>query len=285
MKRTLLAPRLNFWLLFSLALWCAFGSKNSYALLDDVTLLEDVPIIGQDFAYRLNFTQTQNNTQQPAPTNAALKQLNKQLRKTLNAQRKASASFALFRQKPYAARFDRAILQQWLESEGYLSAKIRSDLSGKRIQHHINLGQRFTIAEVTITAPERVPTPSEYVLPLQPGMPLSAQKVLDSTQALKTHIEANSCLFSLKVSYLAQVDYNQHLAYITLQVEAGQEAVFAQPNIAGNGDIASEFLQTAVLYKPGDCYKKNTGGKIPLGAVTNQLGGQGRTHYICTGGR
>lgn len=221
-----------------LLLTCAFMWWPSTAL----ALLEKLPFFEGKHPFEL---QTSNNPS-----------LAKFLTQQLNQQRQESSEFKLLSARQNAINFDRDILTQLLESEGYFGATISSNFETKKIVYTITSGEQYLLKELNLDFPPSVDKPSTYLMPVQLGEPLKAEAVIASLAFLKKQLLAQQCLFELKLSYTAEVDHQARKGFLTFHLAPSQNVLFGNPYITGAEGVARGLLNRQLSFKEGDCFNR-----------------------------
>lgn len=171
----------------------------------------------------------------------------------LEAQNKDQQTRAL----SYRERMIRSDLLKAMESRGYYAAKIRfRDGEEEKADgtYTIDSGPLYTIRDITIK-------PDRYGalladLPVKPGDPLLAARVLAAQNVLLDAIAKKSCALTLHVSYTATIFPGQTQARLTFTVETGPDAKFGPAIFAGQKTVETAYLDKLVPWNEGDCFKR-----------------------------
>lgn len=163
------------------------------------------------------------------------------------------------RRETYREENIQADLAKALRAKGYYEGAVeyRDDEAAEFTGTYIvKPGPRYTVSAITIE-PEKF---QDAALPgLETGDYLDAEKVLSAQASLYEWIQANNCYYALDVQNSVVLNRENGTGSVTLQVQAGQEAVFGDLTFQGSQDVKHSYLGKLAAWQPGECYRH---GKI-----------------------
>ncbi|GAB2198369.1 autotransporter assembly complex family protein [Sessilibacter sp. MAH4] len=182
--------------------------------------------------------------------------LKKMLQEELSRQHKDNEILKLYSNQNKIANYERTLLNEFLRSKGYYSAKISSQQIDGKISHVIQPGKLYVINKIDIELPEGVPPiPDNYVL-LKTGDPLVAEKVLIIQDNLTTWVKSNSCLYQVKVVYKAKIFPETGNATLTYSTSPSPATTFGPVTFSGLRSIDEAYLRDRMNFTSGECYNR-----------------------------
>ncbi|MEX2964418.1 autotransporter assembly complex family protein [Microbulbifer sp. TYP-18] len=183
------------------------------------------------------------------------RQLQDWLREQLEAQRNSSSVLQSYRDPRDVARYERGTLGKLLRSRGYYNARVRDYVSSGGIDYLVAPGPQTLITSIELEMPQRY---REGIgnLPLSPGDPLDAGKVLEGVKVIEKYLGAHACLLDIDVSYQATLIRGEARARLVYRVAPSPEVRLGEVRIEGLTSVNPDFLRGKLQLEPGDCFSR-----------------------------
>lgn len=205
-------------------------------------VFEGVPIIGEKFTFDIQWSGDAD--------------LQNDLIDVIRTQRKQSQEFGSINAVRNAARFDRDIIAQWLDSEGFFAHRVTSTVGEKDIVHVVDTGPRYIIKSLQVHFPPGVAVPPISALPVSEGKALRAAAVLRGQELLKNYVLEKHCLYHVEVSYNAEINHGTREAFLTYRLKDSPAVLFGVVQIVGMKQVEVDYLKNYVTFQSGECFKR-----------------------------
>lgn len=154
---------------------------------------------------------------------------------------------------------EKKILEKALRARGYYRAKLQylitlNEKNENRVEHRIDAGPRYRIAEIRYRFPKHIEPPEQAVHQLKLGQPLLAQDVLDAKDRIDDYLKSNHCMFERRLSHQAVLRDDEAEASVVFRLEDSPHTEFGSVSLEGLESVKSDYVLNKIKLKQGDCF-------------------------------
>lgn len=183
--------------------------------------------------------------------------LSDELDSALKKHRKQDIAYKYYSAANHFIRADKKFIKLWLESKGFYSASILSELKDENIiQFTIEPGQQYKIVKVSIEAADTIKIPSLPLTALAQGSFLIAGDVLTAKKEIAQFITENNCLFNVKVDYQAMIATEEKQAELIFNVMDSPQVRYGNISWDGLTTVKDSVIEKQLKLKKDVCFKR-----------------------------
>lgn len=183
--------------------------------------------------------------------------LSDELDSALKKHRKQDIAYKYYSAANHFIRADKKFIKLWLESKGFYSASILSELKDENIiQFTIEPGQQYKVVKVSIEAADTIKIPSLPLTALVQGGFLIAGDVLTAKKEIAQFITENNCLFNVKVDYQAIIATEEKQAELIFNVMDSPQVRYGEVSWRGLTTVKDSVIEKQLRLEKNTCFKR-----------------------------
>lgn len=186
----------------------------------------------------------------------------------LKIQRNTNRQLQLYQTNNKIALYEKELLIKRLRAEGFYSAQIRTTVA-ETIEHQVNAGPVYTIADIKWRMGETIAPPSNVKLHI--GDPLIAEQVLQLRAETENYIISNYCLYHVTIEHEVKILHENASAEITYILEPSPETTFGNITVSGTDRVEPSYIQEQINIESDSCFSRHALDKARLSLLKTNL--------------